>query len=695
MINRTRHTDNAMNPVLICLMAGCILLIARSAAADLRVPSWYDPDGVGSGDDWHYRIPIDIPSGVYRRSTIVLNVDFNNLLNQMGVSGTLDPNSIRIVRNNGNLAATQQFTDTVYNDTTDPAGNGRGEVRFLMQGNGPRTFHLYFDVLENGAKQAWPVNRTINGNFEFSTDGQQDPPGWNGTSNGANFDAMAMQNAGIMSITTDFVSGYPALNNPISTREDAYSGNYCYLVGARDNNENSSLSPSTTLTRSFRLPPGNQGLFKMRYRVKGWDSSDDGANIYDFIRVRLTRGFTTVNLVGPAAGNYTSLPFSPNYQIQSATSTRSGYGQFNGWDTDTNGNHHSGMSINPQTEPWFEVTYDLTSFPPNSTVTLRIETVNTDLYRTWFHIDDVQWSVADLTSNMGTPQAFGADILAPIGTPTFNDGDTLDIQVELDAAPTAASGPVTADLIDPRSIVAYTIDLFNDGAHGDGAANDEFWGNDNVHTFLASDFPGTWLVRVYAKDASTSSLGAPDGLIHIPSAAVTPYSQANYYNVDEQNFNLITPPNILMLKTAATQSDPINGSSNPKAIPGADILYTITASNQGGTGVDNNTVFVTDPIPADTALYVGSTGMPGGPVAFSDGSTASGLTYTYLGIQNPGDDIAFSNNNGADYTYQPLICADCVDPDVTHVRVNPKGIFNGVSGTNIPEFILQIRVRVR
>jgi hypothetical protein len=87
--------------------------------------------------------------------------------------------------------------------------------------------------------------------------------------------------------------------------------------------------------------------------------------------------------------------------------------------------------------------------------------------------------------------------------------------------------------------------------------------------------------------------------------------------------------------------------------------------------------------------------MPGGPVAFSQGSEPSGLTYTYLGIQNPGDDIAFSNNNGADFTYQPLVCADCTDPAVTHVRVNPKGIFNGVNGTAIPEFRLQLRVRVQ
>lgn len=694
MLTRAEYLAYATKALRICRIAGCLLLVVVNAAADLRAPAWFDSDGVGSGDDWHYRVPIDIPSGVYRRNTILLNVDFADLLNQMGVGGTLDPDSVRVVRDTGALADTQQFTDAVFNGATDAEGNGRGEVRFLMQLSGPRTYYLYFDILENGTKPAWPANQTINGNFEFSTDGQQDPPGWNGTSYGANFAANAMQNAGSMSITTDYV-GSPALQNPTITQEDAYSGNYCYLMGARDANENQSRNPSTRLTRSFRLPPGNPGFLRMRYRVKGWDSADDGATFYDFIRVRLYRGFSAVDLVGPDAGNYTTLPFSPNYHNQNATAGQSGYGQFNGWDTDTGGVHHDGMSVNPQEAPWFEVSYDLSSYPPNSFLNLVIETVNSDLYRTWFHIDDVQWSVADLSADLGTPEGFGVDILNPTGIPTYNDGDTLNIQVRVDALPTALSGPVTADLIDPLNTVAYTVTLYNDGAHGDGGANDAWWGDDNALTFLASDFPGSWTVRVYAKDGSTSSLGAPNGLIHIPSAGAAPYSQANYYNVDDERFTLVTPPNILLIKTAVTDSDPINGTSNPKAVPGAEILYTITARNMGGTGTDGDSVSVTDPIPANTALYVGSSGMPGGPAAFSQGAEPSGLTYTYLGIQNPGDDIAFSNNNGADFTYQPLICADCTDPAVTHVRVNPKGVFNGVNGTAIPEFRLQLRVRVQ
>jgi uncharacterized repeat protein (TIGR01451 family) len=686
----------SFNAGLICLVAMLLLSAAQGVSADLRAPAWFDPDGVGSGDDWHYRVPIDIPSGVYRRNTVVLNVDFNSLLSQMGVSGTLDPNSVRVVQDNGALADTQQFADTVFNDATDAVGNGRGDVRFLMQQNGPRTYYLYFDVLENGAKPAWPANQTINGNFEFSTDGQQDPPGWNGTSNGAGFTAAAMQNAGSMSITSDDLGSPPALPNPVTTVEDAYSGAFCYLVGARDSNENGTLNPATTLTRTFRLPSGNRGLFRLRYRVKGWDSSDNGAGGWDFLRVRLRRFFTVVDLVGPAAGNYATFPFSPNYGTSACSTTQSGYGQFNGWDTDTNGTHRSGMtSLTPQTAPWFEVTYDLSAFPPNSWITLEIETRHEDAYKTWFHIDDVQWSVADLSTNLGTPEGFGVDILNPTGTPTYNDGDTLNIQVRVDALPTALSGPVSADLIDPLNTVAYTITLYNDGTHGDGAANDAWWGDDNAHTFLGSDFPGNWTVRVYAKDGSGSTLGAPNGLIHIPSAAVTPYSQANYDNVDDESFTLITPPNIMLIKTALTDADPVNGTSNPKAIPGAEILYTITARNMGGTGTDNDSVYVTDPIPANTALYVGSSGMPGGPVAFSQGAEPSGLTYTYLGIQNPGDDIAFSNNNGADFTYQPLICADCADPAITHVRVNPKGIFSPVNVTAIPEFSLQLRVRVQ
>ena len=38
-----------------------------------------------------------------------------------------------------------------------------------------------------------------------------------------------------------------------------------------------------------------------------------------------------------------------------------------------------------------------------------------------------------------------------------------------------------------------------------------------------------------------------------------------------------------------------------------------------------------------------------------------------------GDDLSFSNNGGASFVYTPVANADGVDPNVTHIRINPKG----------------------
>ena len=154
---------------------------------------------------------------------------------------------------------------------------------------------------------------------------------------------------------------------------------------------------------------------------------------------------------------------------------------------------------------------------------------------------------------------------------------------------------------------------------------------------------------------------------------------------------VIFPPSIMLLKSVQTLSDPVNGETNPKAIPGAVMAYTIVATNYGGSGVDGDSVVITDIVPADTALYVGDLGQPAGPVAFMDGSPASGLTYTGLD-----SDIAFSSIGPPyAYTYTPVPDAQGFDPDVKAIRINPKGMFNGsVSGGN-PQFTLQFRVRVQ
>ncbi len=149
-------------------------------------------------------------------------------------------------------------------------------------------------------------------------------------------------------------------------------------------------------------------------------------------------------------------------------------------------------------------------------------------------------------------------------------------------------------------------------------------------------------------------------------------------------------PNILLLKTVQAFSDPVNGTTNPKAIPGAVMRYTILPTNQGIGEVDTDTVVISDPIPLNTEMYVGDDSSS--PVTFIDGATSSGLTFTFTSLSSTTDDINFSNDGGSTFTYSPSPIG--YDSNVTHIRINPKGPFHGASGGNTPSFQIRFQVRV-
>jgi uncharacterized repeat protein (TIGR01451 family) len=148
---------------------------------------------------------------------------------------------------------------------------------------------------------------------------------------------------------------------------------------------------------------------------------------------------------------------------------------------------------------------------------------------------------------------------------------------------------------------------------------------------------------------------------------------------------------LTVVKLSTTVSDPVNVTTNPKAIPGAIVEYQIIVTNPAANPIDGNTVFITDQVPAHMDLRVADIGAAGsGPVQYVNGSPASGLTYTFTALGNAGDDIAFSNDGGATWGYTPSLGADGVDPAVTHVRINPKGVFNA----NNAQFTIKLRMRI-
>ena len=86
-------------------------VIDRAGAAQRSSPAWWDPDGVGTGSDWHYRVPVSLAATSTVNSTAKVDVDFAALMSQLGISGTLDTNSIRVVRPGGTLATTQEYNE--------------------------------------------------------------------------------------------------------------------------------------------------------------------------------------------------------------------------------------------------------------------------------------------------------------------------------------------------------------------------------------------------------------------------------------------------------------------------------------------------------------------------------------------------------------------------------------------------------
>ena len=143
-------------------------------------------------------------------------------------------------------------------------------------------------------------------------------------------------------------------------------------------------------------------------------------------------------------------------------------------------------------------------------------------------------------------------------------------------------------------------------------------------------------------------------------------------------------PVISLAKSVQTIYDPYNGASNPKAIPGSILEYIIEAKNDGNLAADNNSIKISDLIPANTRLCVSNVGSCKAPY-FVDGSPSSGLSLA---------GTAYSNNNGASFTYSPVADGDGADSNVSNLRSSMNGAFQPKTGASAPNFQLKFRVIV-
>jgi hypothetical protein len=194
-------------------------------------------------------------------------------------------------------------------------------------------------------------------------------------------------------------------------------------------------------------------------------------------------------------------------------------------------------------------------------------------------------------------------------------------------------------------------------------------------SFVATDPIGLW------KQATTANIPVLAGT-YIFEVVIPDFG----------NFDLasmVFKPAISVAKTNAAYSDPVNGLTNPKQIPGGVTEYIITATTPASYSVTSNTVIVADPTPASTELIVTDIGAVGsGPAAFAAGTT--GLTYGFTSLASATDDIEFSNNGGTSWTYTPVADANGADAAVTNVRMRPKGI---MAASSTLTFRLRYRIK--
>ncbi len=264
--------------------------------------------------------------------------------------------------------------------------------------------------------------------------------------------------------------------------------------------------------------------------------------------------------------------------------------------------------------------------------------------------------------NVDTVTFFDAPAPAGVEISDYSEGDQISIRASIsDPFGSFDIASANLNLTDPAGTVQISNQTMTRGNESGNLAEFEF-----LYTLPANAVIGNWTAQV------TGIEGVEGIVTHTRNAAFTVITRA---------------PQLSVAKTVATESDPINGASNPFNIPGAIAIYTITVSNSGNGSPDPDSVTIRDAIPSGSAFVVDAS--LGDFVAFQDGAISSGLGFTLA------SDVSFSSQpgGGAPFDYTPVDSGNGTDPLVTGLQIAPSGQMNAANGST-PAFIVRFRVQL-
>ena len=271
--------------------------------------------------------------------------------------------------------------------------------------------------------------------------------------------------------------------------------------------------------------------------------------------------------------------------------------------------------------------------------------------------------------NVDSVTAFSAVYPSSATVPVFQQGQTVFIcTVISDPFGSADVTSATVTITDPNGTVQVTAAAMTakgaGNCTGTGTASASTEAYEFAYTSPSNAATGFWTATVKGNEGSEGTVS------HTANGA---------FDVDV--------PALLVMKTVSVVSDPIEGATRPKAIPGAVMQYSIIVQNNGRGPADAGTLALTDPIPGNTAFNL--TAKP--PFIFTDGGTASGLSVTSGSDTN----ITYSNNGGTSFTYTPSCTRPCTDAAITNIKITFAGAMSGKTGSGTPSFTVTFQVTIQ
>ncbi len=185
---------------------------------------------------------------------------------------------------------------------------------------------------------------------------------------------------------------------------------------------------------------------------------------------------------------------------------------------------------------------------------------------------------------------------------------------------TSQAGVVSSTISLPTAVPGAQFTLFDiDYASGQFADRVTVTGSFNGTTIYPTLTNGVanYVVGNSAYGDATSADGSANGNVVVTFAAPVDTITIEYgshslapANPGQQgmaihDINFCRPvANLLIAKTSSIVSDPVNGTTNPKAIPGATMRYCLLVTNGGSATA--TAIYVADPLPATTSFVPGS-----------------------------------------------------------------------------------------